>query len=113
MKAGRELDKLIAEKVMGWRMELWPAFSELFPPNKVWVGDDANYKYYVENFKPSTNISDSWLVVEKLKGIHFSLHYINGKYKATFDNGEAEAENAPLAICLAALETVGGGNADV
>lgn len=120
MKAGKELDALIAEKVMGWRMELWSSYSELLPANKVWVGDDDNYRY-VENFKPSTNISDAWHVVEWLEknigGISLESHCDERRYSFRVFNGThwivARAETAPLAICLAALKCVEGGNADV
>lgn len=97
MKAGRELDALIAEKVMGWE--------------KVW-----------QPFFPSTEISDAWKVVEKC-GKDFNVKYISHKkqYEAVVDYyfpaekgkreflsfGKAYAETAPLAICKAILKAKG------
>ncbi len=89
MKAGRELDALIAEKVMGWDSRCIP--------------------------KPySRDIGYAWQVVEKVlsdvKG-HVDLsiepdgvNCIISGY--TFDAGET-ADTAPLAICQAALKAVG------
>jgi hypothetical protein len=128
MKPGRELDALVAEKVMGWRLE------ERGYVATFWVDENGKVKRAAEPcsidfcscevFSPSTDISDAWKVVEKL-GIIPNSFYIgyktdkNGKkiYRAFFQKEnpittliytyEADAETAPLAICLAALKAVG------
>ncbi|EEM39699.1 hypothetical protein bthur0004_43410 [Bacillus thuringiensis serovar sotto str. T04001] len=70
--------------------------------------------------KFSTNIQDAWLVVEKFveEGIFFSIHkWIDGGYVVKIESLQvkdslaqiemAEAQTAPMAICLAALKVVG------
>ncbi len=118
MKAGRELDALVAEKVMGWKvLSHWDA--------------DGGIKHLVDHnqcevrpaeFKPySTDISAAWEVVEKLQseGFHACVHrYVqkNPHWGAQFDKEDLDvicgptqgaAPTAPHAICLAALKTVG------
>jgi hypothetical protein len=79
-----EIDRLVAEKVMGWELcdygfwetEVGPLDSET-------------------EFNPSTDISDAWLVLEK-SGFHGEVGDIGG-----------DANSFPMAICLAALKAVG------
>lgn len=91
MKVGRELDVLIAEKVMGWvrftnREWLGDRYKDVYPTGRQsWNGPDDSSGYWhdpstkkptyalVEHpyaddptFSPSTSIADAWLVVEKL-----------------------------------------------
>ncbi len=85
MKPGRELDSLVAAKVMG-------------------IEHPAPY---------STSIEAAWEVVEKLKangeGIRLIYHY--GHWNVLFEHEDycynSPAESAPHAICLAALKTMG------
>ena len=102
MNAGRELDALVAEKVMGH--EFCPIHHSLFC-----CGRGANY---------STSIADAWLVVEKMRemGAWMSLSVTGGKTwdvrgiiderKPTEVRFIAHSESAPEAICLAALRAV-------
>jgi len=115
----REIDRLVAEKVMGWEYD--HLYKEYFL--KEYVGNNWHKKYVCKNheFNPSTNIQDAWKVIEKLcvidrlnkDGYDFQMWSENGKFNANFWKGDfyvlgfAESESAPLAICLAALETVG------
>lgn len=108
IEPGRELDALVAEKVMGFRVD--------------------QYKYVVDTGKITTtlpcyseNISAAWEVVEKIT-------YPDGRLTAAFQlsrwslytaifcfektgggqfNFEGVAPTAPRAICLAALKAVG------
>lgn len=123
LKAGRELDALIAEKVMGWQEV------------RVGVGDDGieglmgvpdspdpwRSAYWVPAY--SIDIAHAWQVVEKLRadcvfanigpdpseggGYNCQFHW--GEGEDDFDIGvvDAEAPTAPHAICLAALKAVG------
>lgn len=109
MDAGRELDALVAEKVMGW-VCICERKHQLCP---------VHDSYY------STDIAAAWQVVERLKhdGWNVSIGGDNGWgctfYKVlvrgndaftstwTESHGPINAENAPLAICLAALKAVG------
>jgi len=128
MEAGRELDALVAEKVMGadWMREHYPAMMR--------VGGARLAPF-------STDIAAAWRVVEALreKGGCFACFenrygdsYSGGEWSAYFgvnaegamagawagdtecmlywDNpvpGHVAAKTLPLAICLAALEAVG------
>ena len=121
MKAGRELDALIAEKVMGliaYKVQLTA------PPPRVRTIDELQrvgspLSHY------STDIAAAWEVVQKLgrwRGFDFMLvmpdleqtfhlhTYEAGWYEATNDGPErrvvGDADTAPLAICLAALKAV-------
>ena len=121
MKAGRELDALIAEKVMGliaYKVQL------VAPPPRVRTIDELQR---VGSPLPhySTDIAAAWEVVQKLgrwRGFDFMLvmpdpeqtfhlhTYEAGWYEATNDGPErrvvGDADTAPLAICLAALKAV-------
>lgn len=108
MDAGRELDALIAEKVMGTFI---PAGSNPSLRDDAWLNERG---YLVWEPPPySTDIAAAWLVVEKLKqsydivDILFANHYVSCKVWKDFMIAEEDAETAPLAICLAALKAVG------
>lgn len=102
MKAGRELDALVADKIMG--LKVYGQFHE----------NDRGVRIHVPRY--STNIEDAWKVVEKMENTHrFSLHRTvkeNG-WQVIFWDIETDAhrslvaETAPLAICLAALRCKG------
>ena len=126
MKAGCELDALVAEKVMGayWTERenvcriLWNAdgvemvMEEWY--EKDWVPSTAPLPEY------STRIQDAWLVVEKMASEHsygvekdnVPLPLDKPKYECYFVHDaedsiyRARADTAPLAICLAALKAV-------
>jgi hypothetical protein len=123
LKAARELDALVAERVMG----LWSRHAL----DTTRLGETVGYKSgracpvcLVEldgeddpgqcSVKPySTSISAAWEVVEKLQEFSFELIYLDGKmhWEATFaplhlNETRAIAETAPLAICKAALKAV-------
>lgn len=108
LKAGRELDVLIAEKIMGWPADDWRRIPSY-----------------------STSISDAWLVVEKMTERAFtgfaitvsrSEHFVGATAvfmpvtragsETELRYGEqpvqARADTAPLAICKAALAAAGG-----
>lgn len=112
MAAGRELDRLIAEKVMGWKLVdpiKYPADKYCgFPP-----GQQFDYipKY-------STEIAAAWPLMERITkdkrfyyGVEMITHlHSNGWLIVVF--GESKkyhdiyvfAETAPLAICRATLK---------
>lgn len=116
MKPGRELDALIAEKVMGW-----PTFAPqalgllnnhlLFGQTKgeqcLICARNDDTKECLPHF--STNIAAAWTVVEKLYMLVWredldgtwgarSLKYMIEK------TGISRSDSAPHAICLAALK---------
>jgi hypothetical protein len=129
--AGRELDALVAERVMGWgwvkhRMDVNSAapgqrylceiseegrrgFFERFCDYA--MPDDPiceEAKPYVPSY--STDRTAAWTVVEHWKG-DFELRRQNEHFRATFFKPSYEysewADTAPLAIVLAALKAVG------
>ncbi len=133
LPAGPELDRLIAEKVMGWEKDS-SAFSprahqviklmkrlgakELF----WWKTGPGGLDFRIE-WAPSTNIAHAWEVVgaiearsqssEDLSCLYLNRYDSEG-WCATFalygreDNGDwSGAPTAPLAICRAALAAVG------
>jgi hypothetical protein len=109
MNPGRELDALIAEKVMGQTLrQLGHVFSQR-------VGDVVPMFEIPPPY--STDISAAWQVVERLVEMRIMLSLIPARY----DNGFRwqakwgeyssdkwdQAPTAPHAICLAALKAVG------
>jgi hypothetical protein len=120
MEAGRELDVLVAEKVMG---EIKPVYSHEFHIEPKWSiggnwyclpeyssGDICEWQP-----KPfSTYIAAAWEVVEKIQsnGDVLSLTYLEDFGEMMWDvhfriaNTFAYAPTAPLAICRAALLAV-------
>jgi len=108
MKAGRELDDIMATDVMGW--ELIPCTGN---GPAVYHDYKNNKDTLVENWHPSTDISDAWEVVEKLSPTHhFQLknhsHHCNWEVIFWLFNQEhlkATGDTASHAICLGALKT--------
>ena len=124
--AGVELDKLIAEKVMGWRLG---APHYVHGPlmhggsmQRAWEGPGLpradGSSPFSRGFKPSTDISAAWEIVEKLCGppyfasvfltkgphghlVEFDIYPDTELYQGTSDPG-----HAPLAISRAALKAV-------
>ena len=108
LKAGRELDALVAEKVMGW--------------TPVQIDICLNGVAHGEGLpRYSQTIKDAWQVVEKLLGHGYDLevHYTasNG-WSFTFDqpghfgqsprnDHDPAYDSVPYLICLAALKAVG------
>jgi hypothetical protein len=111
MKAGRELDALVAEKVMGYKIGWFTdyGFKKEFERKVIALKGDR----YDNIPRYSTNISDAWQVVEKMKEKErvveiktFDFGYtveINNFYPTI----KQQAETAPLAICLSALKMKG------
>ena len=132
MKPGRELDALVAEKVMGWKncnpVATWDRW-EYGDPGDDWTDVENEWcrgygvspynKYFMIPFpRYSVNIADAWAVVEKMQasGFHYLLFcsHESGLSAATFYLGPADGSDdvkssmyAPHAICLAALKAVG------
>lgn len=133
MKAGRELDRLVAEKVMKQPKPPYVHTCHIQPiRDGIWVchpyyerGDECAW----EPIPFSTDIAAAWQVVERLcnwdvddnmlilkgQGPDIEREPPNGKAQSWWDaeiNGTwgkalAEAPTAPHAICLAALKAIG------
>lgn len=142
MKAGREIDALVAEKVMGWRrMTYAEQYAKCPRPHgygndnrltSYWHSSELHNGVYREAaraedcpdyyepedaWSPSTDIAAAWEVVIHLRSkdyIDFELRMEPGRESATAsfimpagNRISASANDAPAAICLAALKAVG------
>lgn len=124
MKAGRELDGQVAEKVMGCKpihtheYGLYPKEGWLICRCKGNVHSKASKKRgYSEEIQSipaySTNFADVWDVVEEITDFGFALEHLgSGEWAVNLmcvpNGGEIDviAKTVPLAICLAALKVV-------
>jgi hypothetical protein len=106
----REIDKLIAEKVMGWCQD----------PFGNWINPNGEFCHADGMFIPTEDISAAWEVVEQLaqmghdvkinRLIHWNTDYecLIGKDNwVDMDYKYVGSDTAPMAICLAALKAVG------
>lgn len=121
MKPGCELDALVAEKVMGWTSSVVPFGEHKMPLIGNPKLQDNEHYLLAANVSPyppySTDISAAWEVVEilRVKERALILEYLIGvkKWEVAFvdypsiKKWAVRDEEAPLAICLAALKAVG------
>ena len=131
LEAGRELDALIAEKVMGWKWFLdaanlgsGPQYRYLDEPKQWWnpprLEWDGVSKIAIAHrpteYQPpeySSDIAAAWEVVEKLREMGFPVHIQCGQYhygvvgyRDVLKDEWVWAKSAPLAICRAALKAL-------
>lgn len=123
MKAGRELDTLVAEKLMGWELadlshHNYGTIVVAGPPGATL--SPGSIPCY------STDIGATWEVVEKLRADEYevdirvcystphkcahpwSVYIVESGVDKPFGRASTcHAESAPLAICLAALKVKG------
>ena len=122
MPAGRELDALVAERVMGW--DIHPVSPDPYEKELAWYSEDGKLQCGDEYWKPSENIADAFQVVEKMKELGYKVQrfgtgdLMGDKWQASFadvyrivsykgDKGDfADADTLPLAISQAALLAV-------
>ena len=124
MKPGRELDALVAEKVMGWRKKTFPGGGGGFT---AWVDENEKVMKLISNstmsetcyrcdyFRPSTDIAAAWEVVGKFFWVQVTAnppHIWKATVITSPANGSVTATakgfTAPEAICKAALLAVMG-----
>lgn len=128
MEAGRDLDELIADKVMGLKREVrirnTTFVATIYTDNpyfKDGVREEEIFQHYCQPLHYSTDIAAAWQVVEKLRHRQqasddnnfawpFDLCWMDDKglWSCSFYNEkgygiEECAATAPLSICLAAL----------
>ncbi len=115
LEASPELDALVAEKVMGWKL------GKLFPSSEsqYWIDSGGEPTLYrtlnckdreITIFQPSLDIACAWEVVEKLEmivGPGGEGWQAMEQYDLDAPGFHATAPSAPLAICRAALKAVG------
>ena len=112
MPAGPELDRLVAEKVMGWRLECFANASRT-----PMAYSDKNAKIMASaDWSPSTNIAHAWGVVEHLErmgGLISNMYSQGGCWSVGIEPMpesnlhpcyRAIGSTAPLAICRAAIK---------
>ena len=129
MKAGRELDALVAEKVMGFpygqqhgeirENSSGSPFCSICKVAGSWRDGDLFSEPCIQHY--STDIADAWQVVEKLReqGFNFGIQhpcrrhggqafvYFHRYGGSTIGHqSTALADTGPRAICLAALKAV-------
>lgn len=111
MKGSKEIDTLIATKVLGKEI------SSETDLGGVWIVDESDGIPFL--FRPSENMRDAWLVAEKFWRIEIEKE--NSDYYTCIHTGTtnldceygselcyfAEAKSAPMAICMAALQAYG------
>jgi hypothetical protein len=116
VNAGREMDALIAEKVMGWTDIHWNYGPPIGKPDDDWNRDFINKKHEacVPNY--SSEMNAAMEVVDCLKGeidgMFKLLYFRHWSFDITpniadHEGWSAEADTAPHAICLAALKAKG------
>lgn len=116
-QAGRELDALIAEKVMGWTVEVRTAI----PPSGLLADPRITEPQYRAEFGwrrvPyfSTQIADAWAAFARMVELGYSHPMVRydtertGKaWTAAFGGARGDGHSAPSAICRAALTAIGG-----
>jgi len=109
MKPGRELDALVAEKVMGWKAVQVFDLKDTDGTNIANGITPYNIGQRVPHY--STDIASAWEVVEEMQNNEwdFTLKNHKRKYEAIFGTlYNAFAPTAPEAICKAALLAVMG-----
>ena len=105
LQAGRELNAMVAEKVMGYKM------TEV-------AGTKYVDGFSVQEPRPySTDLMAAWEVVEKMQDyqkphqmghpLHLKYHFWVEKWYASIGASEALEDTVPLAICRAALKAMG------
>lgn len=114
LAAGRELDALVAERVMGWRSIGSDGISTFGdPPNDpLDLSGTGDGHFHVPRY--STDISAAWEVVEKAKDWRITIdggEYHGDSWGVKIANNDGYfygfGDTAPLAICRAALAAVG------
>lgn len=108
LKPGTEMDALVAEKVMGWKI----AVVESFLPgiyHKGWADKNGKKVAEISKFHPSTSIADAWEVMEKVRGLQIYCHAKGGYTvrRLNFNHGiYTKSDEAPEAISKAAVKAV-------
>jgi len=103
MNPSRELDALVAEKVMGWTAI--QRVENILGVDYNGIDPTVNSIRRIPEY--SWKIQDAWLVVEKFDELILEVKSKNSCV-AVIGGLEAYAETAPHAICLAALKAAEG-----
>lgn len=117
LKPGRGLDEKVALEVMGWSYQTFP--KSHVSHHKHWYatspcpGDPRHDSYRGLVHRFSTKINRAWEVIEKMQergyvfGIdNFSPDTISAEFHKADISARIHADDAPHAICIAALLAV-------
>ena len=102
----RDIDKLVAEKVMGWVDGVGERKDLSYSPDLGFCSPDDLPHY-------STDISAAWQVIEKLKEQFVFILWPNSNIAQICHNeteeylADVKTDSMALSICLAALKAVG------
>lgn len=132
IKSNRDLDGLVAERVMGWQpktleecgYEPWGIEDEdpenADPLGKCWYPPDVQDGIPFEVPSFSTEIRAAWDVVEKVtKKFYISVTSMEKGWQCVLCGDETQTyidllySTAPLAICIAALVSTGMSESDI
>lgn len=105
MKPGRELDALVAEKVMGWKIvsNRYECSDEQCNCRTGYLND----MHFLPNY--SSDIAAAWEVAEKMDDTFTDLHrYKKDEWFCQMRKVCMRGDSAPHAICLAALKVIEG-----
>lgn len=117
MQAGPEMDRLIAEKVMGWK---WHETRSTMSPSH-WVDRKRNARFIGQRFEPSIQMAHAWEVVDHMTQttketwefhvtttLHVAIFEFDGGRDRPWKPGQyiGQALTMPLAICRAALMAI-------
>lgn len=122
--AGPELDRLVAEKVMGWHSEKYESYDGVgkYPTlSYLWFDGSGAKHYDVGGFRPSNNLLHAWRVVERLRALitvtqtpdmqlefwnecppTFCIGYVNSGGDMC-PHARSEGDTPSVAICRTAL----------
>lgn len=99
LPASRELDAQVAERVMGWKRNEFSAGLSWDTPEGYKMWEPSSYG---SGFRPSTDIRAAWEVVKKMG----SMTSEDPPSKPMREPWHYTVDDAPLAICRAALAAV-------
>jgi hypothetical protein len=110
LEARRELDALVAERVMGWRL----VENTGLAGGRFWQGHGGSFGDFPEHSPPafSTDIASAWEVVERMRqrgllvGVYTADDGSCWQAATSADATLFSAPTAPLAICRAAIAAV-------
>lgn len=113
----RDIDALIATDILKWvKVAVLTSDSDVYYE---WHDETGEFKDFYDSFDPTDCMSCAWLIVEKFD--FFEVEKDNEKYFACIYTGTTDSEcedglqvvylseagTAPMAICLAALQSIG------
>jgi len=122
LEPGSELDRLVAEKVMGWKQgpDFWVSYEGIIHLSAGEVSP-GHIVYREAPWSPSSDIAEAWSVVEKLVNLGWLVNllspwkgnatqhwtcYAERQGKSGWEKLKAAGDSAPLTICRAALLAV-------